>query len=232
MNRLTLEWIEAGQVRTQLITDQQPSKNYGTFRIGRDPNRCDLVVKHPTVSKLHVEIFFDPQQNGFYLRNLRETNPPLVNEHLVNYGAVLLHEGSNLLLGELEMRVKEIQLEQNIAPTVVAPHVAHQVGNHQSAHQYPAQRFAQQRSYPHPIQHNSVQHNPVAPHQPSAQVPNYSSQPIAQSAPIPQPAVDLSYGLQCPKCHRVSSYEHLEIGCAWCGTSLAAAQSVLLIPGQ
>lgn len=217
MNRLTLEWIEAGQVRTQIITDQQPSKSRGSFRIGRDPHRCDLVVSHPTVSKLHVEIFFDAQKNGFYLRNLRETNPPLVNEHRVIQGAVALHQGANLLLGELEMQVREIQLEQNIAPTVVAPHIA---------------RYSAQHSAQHSAQQPVVQPYPVAPRQPIAQRANHSPQPIAQSSPLPQPAIDLSYGLQCPKCHRVSSYEHLEIGCAWCGTSLAAAQSVLLIPGQ
>jgi hypothetical protein len=38
------------------------------------------------------------------------------------------------------------------------------------------------------------------------------------------------YGLECPKCHRVSPVENLQIGCPWCGTSLAAAASVLMVP--
>jgi len=43
--------------------------------------------------------------------------------------------------------------------------------------------------------------------------------------PAPLPGV---YGLECPKCHKVSPGENLYIGCCWCGTSLAAAVSVLV----
>lgn len=191
MNRLTLEWVEAGQVRRQTITDQQPTKHPGTFRIGRDPAQCDLVMQHPTVSKLHVEIFFVPSQKAFYLRNLRETNPPLVNQQQVKQD-VALQPRSNIRLGELDLRVREIHLVNILPPTVVA---------------VPA---GIPQAVPVPQSHRV----PVAP---------------ARSS---QPAVDLSYGLQCPKCYRVSPYEHLEVGCAWCGTSLAAAQSALMVPGN
>ncbi|MFM6005265.1 MAG: FHA domain-containing protein, partial [Sphaerospermopsis kisseleviana] len=34
--------------------------------------------------------------------------------------------------------------------------------------------------------------------------------------------------LDCPKCHKVSPTENLQIGCPWCGTSFAAAVSVLI----
>lgn len=191
MNRLTLEWVEAGQVRRQTITDQQPTKYPGTFRIGRDPAQCDLVMQHPTVSKLHVEIFFVPSQKAFYLRNLRETNPPLVNQQRVTQD-VALQPRSYIRLGELDLRVQEVHLANILPPTVVAVPVAVPYAG------------------PAPLPHR----HPVTP---------------AQSA---QPAVELSYGLQCPKCYRVSPYEHLEVGCAWCGTSLAAAQSALMIPGN
>lgn len=196
MNRLTLEWVEAGQTRTQTISDQQATKQAGTFRIGRDPQQCDLVVQHPTVSKLHVEIFFDPQRYGFYLRNLRETNPPLVDQQYVNQGPVALQINSQLLLGNLEMRVSAINLA--LLPTVVTP----------------PQPVAQLRQ---PIAASPPIASPVAPASP---------QPLGS----PLPAIELSYGLQCPKCGHPSPYEHLEIGCAWCGTSLAAAQSVLFTP--
>ncbi|GAB4241056.1 MAG: hypothetical protein Kow00121_67330 [Elainellaceae cyanobacterium] len=190
MNELTLEWVEANQVKTQIIADRQPTKVPGLFRIGRDPVRCDLVLQHPTVSKLHVEIFFSSQQNTFYLRNLRDTNPPVVDQHRVTQATVPLRQGSTILLGELEVRVKAIALVSAIAaPVVAAPAVV----------SYAAGRA------------------PVPP-QPG----------VVQSAS--QPAINLSYGLQCPKCHRASPYHHLEVGCAWCGTSLAAAHSVLLVP--
>jgi hypothetical protein len=48
---------------------------------------------------------------------------------------------------------------------------------------------------------------------------------------IPKANVNLNpvqYGLKCPKCDRVSSYQQLNVGCPWCGTSLAAAVSVVL----
>jgi hypothetical protein len=41
-------------------------------------------------------------------------------------------------------------------------------------------------------------------------------------------AGQVAMGLRCPHCRRVLPYEHLENGCHWCGTSLAAADSVLL----
>lgn len=188
MNQLTLEWIEANQVKTHVITDQQTTKHPGAFRIGRDPARCDLVLQHPTVSKLHIEIFFGSPT--FYLRNLRDTNPPAVDQHRVTQTPIALHTGSQILLGELELKVTAIILAAAVAPTVV--------GSNPIAASHPGR-------------------NPVR--SPAAGV-------------NPQPAANLSYGLQCPKCHRVSSYHHLEAGCAWCGTSLAAAQSVLLLPDE
>ncbi|MGD1911685.1 MAG: FHA domain-containing protein, partial [Rivularia sp. (in: cyanobacteria)] len=79
MNSLTLQWHDANQEQTQIIYEQQPSKNPGTFRIGRDPSRCDIGLTHPTVSGLHVEIYFNSQQRQFGFRNLREKNPPQVD---------------------------------------------------------------------------------------------------------------------------------------------------------
>ncbi|MEA5619890.1 FHA domain-containing protein [Cronbergia sp. UHCC 0137] len=46
--------------------------------------------------------------------------------------------------------------------------------------------------------------------------------------PTPKPA----YSLQCHKCQKVSPAENLQIGCPWCGTSLAAAISVLVAPNS
>ena len=54
----------------------------------------------------------------------------------------------------------------------------------------------------------------------------------AQNHPSPVAALQSqgTYGLECPNCHRISSHEHLQVGCPWCGTSLAAAASVLVSP--
>ena len=112
LHELTLEWFEGEQHRAQVIRERQPSKNPGTFRIGRDPAACDLVLSEPTLSRLHVEIFFNPQQQCFYLRSLRESNPPMVNGQSLPTGEVVLNQGSSLRLGQMELKVTAITLKQ------------------------------------------------------------------------------------------------------------------------
>ena len=122
VNQLTLEWQEAGQVKNIIIRDGQPSKNPGTFRIGRDPAQCDVVFSNMTVSGLHVEIFFNQQQKRFYVRNLRQTNPPIVDEKALPTGEAPLYQGSNVQLGQINLRVTAISLGQvsSVAPTELA----------------------------------------------------------------------------------------------------------------
>ncbi|MCC5606446.1 FHA domain-containing protein [Nostoc sp. CHAB 5834] len=169
MNALTLQWHDAGQDKTQNIYEQQPSKNIGTVRIGRDPLRCDIVLSHPTVSGLHVEIFFHHQQQRFYIRNLRSQNPPLIDGRQLVQGEMPLTQGTNISLGQIKLNVTSVSTA-SIPTTILLP--------------------------PHP--------------------------------PTPSPPPPGVYGLECPKCHKVSPGENLQIGCHWCGTSLAAAVSVLV----
>jgi hypothetical protein len=181
MNALTLQWQDAGQLKTHNIYEQQPSKNSGTVRIGRDPLRCDLVLTDPTVSGLHVEIFFHHQQHTFYIRNLRSQNPPLVDGQQLLQGEKPLHQGSIIYLGQMQLQVSAITIN-SIPATILTP--------------------------PQPSTPQAHHHTPT----PS----------------VPQGV----YGLDCPRCHKVSPPEHLQIGCPWCGTSLAAAVSVLVAPGN
>lgn len=105
---LILEWVEAGQVKTQVIYDQQPSQYPATVRIGRDPQQCDLVLSELTVSGLHAEIFFNQQEQRFKVRSLRQTNPPVVDGQPLLAGEASLSQGSSLRLGQVELRVKAI----------------------------------------------------------------------------------------------------------------------------
>ena len=176
MNKITLEWQEAGRIKRETIHDQQPSKHPGTVRMGRDPARCDLVLNDPTVSGLHVEIFFNCATHSFNLRNLRQSNPPVVDGRQITQGEVALGQGSTIYLGQIELNVTAVTLSlpnNGIPPTILMPPPALAVANQ------------------------------------------------------PAPAV-VSYGLQCPNCHRTSPYERIDWGCQWCGTSLAAAASVLI----
>ena len=181
MNALTLQWHDAGQNKTQQIYEQQSSKNPGTVRIGRDPQRCDIVVSNPTVSGLHVEVFFHNQQQRFYIRNLRDSNLPVVDgQQVVFQGETLLREGSMIYLGQMQLQVTAVMISSIPATILVQP-----------------QATGQQR-------HHHYQ-------------------------PAPPQGV---YALECPKCHKISPSENLQIGCRWCGTSLAAAVSVLVAPSN
>ena len=111
VHELLLEWVEGEKLKTQPIRENQRSKNPGIVRLGRDPAVCDIVLSEPTVSGLHAEIFFNPQDKNFYLRSLRENNPPVVDRQPVPTGEVILHPGSNLRLGELALRVIAIELK-------------------------------------------------------------------------------------------------------------------------
>ena len=174
MNELTLKWIEANQLQIRTLHVHQPSKSPGTIRFGRDPHRCDLVLSHPTVSGLHVEIFFDTTSDQFRVRSLRETNPPRIDGQLLSSQAATLNPGSHLCLGQVELEVVSISTTTpEIRPTILLP--------------------------------------------PNASI----------NQPKPQPATP-QYGLQCPKCDRLTPYEQIDLGCRWCGTSLASAISVVL----
>jgi hypothetical protein len=120
MNRLTLEWIEKDQLTSFTVTDQMPTKQSGVVRIGRDPLRCDLLLTHPTVSGLHVEIFYQPQQATFYIRSLRPSNPPLLNQRPILDTTEPLREGDRLHLGLVQLDVRAIALDP-ILPTILKP---------------------------------------------------------------------------------------------------------------
>ncbi|MGH1392740.1 MAG: FHA domain-containing protein [Trichormus sp.] len=215
MNALTLQWYDAGQNRTQQIYEQQPSKNPGTIRIGRDPLQCDIVLTNPTVSGLHVEVFFNSQQQSFYIRNLRSQNPPLVDGQQLPQGEKPLNQGSVFYLGQVQLQVTAVNINA-IPPTVINP---------AQPHQNP-QVTAPRQQQP-PIRKNSQVTAPIPPQPPIHQHHHTPPQPIHNHPPALS-----NYGLECPKCHKVSPIENLQIGCHWCGTSLAAAVSVLVAPGN
>ena len=174
-NQLTLAWTEAGVRQTRTIQNGEPSKNPGTVRLGRDPAKCDIVFSHPSVSGLHVEIFFNQELQEYAVRNLRESNPPLVDGKILARGEAKLNSGSRIHLGQVEIEVVKVMEVEVAAPLTVL----------------------------------------------------LSGPPVQSSSPPTGPS---SYGLQCPKCSRISPYAQLNVGCPWCGTSLAAAASVMLSP--
>lgn len=174
-NQLNLIWTEAGVRQIQTIQNGQPSKNPGTVRLGRDRAKCDIVFSHESVSGLHVEIFFNHELHEYAVRNLRASNPPLVDGKILASGEAKLTSGSRIHLGQVQIEVVEVTEMQVAAPLTVLL---------------------------------------------SAPAVQSSSPPMGHSI----------YGLQCPKCSRISPYAQLSAGCPWCGTSLVAAVSVVLSP--
>ncbi|MBD2179022.1 FHA domain-containing protein [Pseudanabaena sp. FACHB-1998] len=103
MAELTLEWVESGVKKSSKV-------ELAIARIGRDPARCDLVLSHPTVSGLHVVIYFDPQKQSFWIRNMRESNPPIVDGHRLEQGEIELQNNSAIALGQQLLQVTQIQI--------------------------------------------------------------------------------------------------------------------------
>lgn len=216
MNALTLQWQDAGQIKIQKIHEKQPSKNPGTIRIGRDPVRCDIVLSHPTVSGLHVEIFFNTQQQRFLMKNLREQNPPLVDGQKLVQGEIALREGSIIYLGQQLLKVTEVSVPggSTVPPTILTP-------PQPQATNPPPVPVAQPQAHPN-------YHQPTPPRQPQPQAAHHPVTPAVQQQPQPQGV----YGLQCPRCKKLSSYKDLLLGCQHCGHSLQDALSVLVPPSH
>lgn len=220
MYEINLAWTEAGEEKTRTISDREPTKHPealpGTVRIGREPT-CDIVLEHPTVSRLHAEIFYDGQRGGFYLRNLKPNNRPMVNEQIIEYNdKAALNPGSTIYLGQTEIKVMSAS---GVPPTILRP---------------PEPSSQKTILWPHqPPTHQNV---PIAPPQIGATPPE-SSQTLNPQQP--QPGENVGYWLVCsnpdcsnPDTRRLVSYEHLNVGCPWCGAHLADGKSVFIPRGS
>lgn len=182
VHELTLVWQEAGQANRRVIYPQQPSRNPGTIRIGRDPARCDLVLSDITVSGLHVEIFFNAQDRNFYVRNLRETNPPLINGQALPRGEQRLHQGSTIRLGQVELVISSIALRQ------YPPGQSPLSGTHSPTPPpeplVPTAKSSQDNGVPYPPPNVPIRYrvDPVQPVQPSPSPTPYQQPPYQQGA--------------------------------------------------
>jgi len=191
MNEIIISWQEKDLTKIKTIRELQPSKNPGTVRLGREPSNCDIIFGDPSISRVHVEIFYNNQYDKFYLRNLKSNNPPIVdNELVVKPAEVVLNNNSVICLGQTKIKV--IYNTNNIltAPTILQPT-------------------------------NSDNGTVLSP-------PDTSQ----LQGSITQPRISMvgANYLVCPNpnCRKLVSIERLNIGCSWCGTSLADAGSIIL----
>jgi len=150
MQQLTLEWAIANQNLSQTLLLDQSTKTPGVIRVGRDASRCDVILNHPdpsiekTVSGLHIEIFFNPTTNTFYLRNLtrdrqppKQPNPVVVDGQKVITEEVPLRVGSQIRLGRMTLTVRAIELPQVAAQVPGRPQYMKVCANSKTPHYYP-----------------------------------------------------------------------------------------------
>ncbi|MGK7913659.1 MAG: FHA domain-containing protein [Synechococcus sp.] len=112
MHHITLAWLENGERVTRTLEVGDETIEPGVFRIGRDPEQCDVVLpsateRDRTVSRCHVEISFDADRFGFYLTNLKANNPPYIKGEPVT-DSIKLTQGCTVELGEVELVVQDI----------------------------------------------------------------------------------------------------------------------------
>jgi predicted component of type VI protein secretion system len=121
MYKLTLEWMEGNQGRSQTFTSTQATKHQGTIRIGRAREQCDLVLSETerSLSRLHVEIFLNTSTNNFWVRNLTQDQPPakrnpvIVDGQKILDGEVELKVGSQIQLGKIALKISAIEQLQS-----------------------------------------------------------------------------------------------------------------------
>jgi predicted component of type VI protein secretion system len=101
---LRLTWLEGGIQRLQTVSSDRLFQR--AVKVGRDPLRSEIVINNPTVSGLHVAIYFDPVAEQFLISNLRQTNPPLVNGKKLQQEPMSLSHNCRLQLGEVMVTVQ------------------------------------------------------------------------------------------------------------------------------
>ena len=112
--RLTLEWAEANQRRSQTVSPVLGK----LVTIGRDPG-CDVVLNDPTrsVSGIHAGLYLDPKTLSFHIRNLtrdrlppKQPNPIWVNGRKIIQEELALEVNSQIQLGRIVLSVKSIEV--------------------------------------------------------------------------------------------------------------------------
>lgn len=132
MYKLTLEWPEGTQTHSLTFTPNQVTKNPGTIRIGREKEKCDIVLPdtEKSVSRLHGEIFFNSHANTFYLRNLTKDQPPHKQNAIVVDGQKILDQeiiiktGSLIQLGRITLKVSQFEM---LHPEPATPDPQHRI---------------------------------------------------------------------------------------------------------
>jgi hypothetical protein len=214
MLKLELNWQELGRSLSRTIDPNTRTLTPGEFRIGRDPQRCDLLLNDRSVSALNASIVFSQHPEKVRLINHRDTNPPLVDGSVV-LGTTELNGSREVYFGQMLVKVR-VYDDSAIDPTIVVARVPPVQQTPPSPASHPRAAIGS------PPQHQQPQYQ-----QPQHQQPQHQ-QPSPPAVRPPAPVAATEYGLECSHCHRISQFQHLKLCCPWCGTSLAAAHSIIV----
>jgi PAS domain S-box-containing protein len=85
------------------------------FTLGRSP-RCDLVLRHESVSRLHASVELERAERGFrlLLRDEGSTNGTFVNGECVRRRAVAINPGDSVYLGAFRLEIVD---DEHLQPT-------------------------------------------------------------------------------------------------------------------
>lgn len=121
MNALSLQqWVIAfrwnynGNLIKKQISKQEAARdnfNGAIIRIGREQPSCNLYLEDSSVSGQHAEIYFNEQQQKFFIKSLSPKNTTKVDGQDLVYGEELpLKNNSTIVLGRQQIEVTNIQV--------------------------------------------------------------------------------------------------------------------------
>ncbi len=166
MHKITLEWQEENQNMSRTISSEHQTKTPGVIRIGRDPLQCDVIIQDSTnrVSRLHAEIFFNLNENSFYIRNatLNQGQPnvilvndkPVIEEEILSISNKIKLRDFPINIGNIEVE-KATNLFSNSSNILINNQPNNQVNNLRNNSK--STNLAQNHQANHPVQNNQYQ---------------------------------------------------------------------------
>ena len=110
---ITFQWHDSGnpKIKQKQISQTQVAKHNGIIIIGRDPNVCDLVLNNQSVSSQQAEIYFNEEQQQFFIKNKNTVNTTTIDGNdLALNKELLVNNGSLIILGQQQIEITEIKI--------------------------------------------------------------------------------------------------------------------------
>jgi pSer/pThr/pTyr-binding forkhead associated (FHA) protein len=111
---IAFRWNYDGKSINKQISKQEAARdnlNDAIIRIGREKPSCNLYLEDISVSGQHAEIYFNEQQQKFFIKSLQPRNITKVDGQDLIYGEELpLNNSSSIVLGQQKIEVTKIQV--------------------------------------------------------------------------------------------------------------------------